>query len=93
LLGILVYATFISQNIKNEKIKLFDPIEEIKIQKQIIKIKTAIEAYKIMEGKYPDSLLSTIEKGLIEKKDLTFPINRLYYYKKSDDGTQYELGL
>ena len=93
LLGMSLYATFISQNMKKEKIKLLDPIEEIKIQKQIIKIKTVIEAYKMMEGKYPESILSTAEKGLIEKKDLTFPINRLYYYKRSDDGTYYELGL
>ncbi len=89
--GVFLYG-LTSSNSK-EKIKIFDPFEVIKVEKQKLKIKTAIESYKTLEGRYPDSLLLLVEKGLLEKKDLTFPINRLYYYKKSEDDTYYELGL
>jgi hypothetical protein len=78
---------------KKEKIKVLDSLQEAQVQKQMVKIQTALEAYRTMEGKYPDSLLSLSEKGIIDRKDLTFPINRLYYYKNGENGTYYELGL
>jgi len=78
---------------KKEKIEVPDPTQEVKIQKQLVKIKTALEAYRMMEGKYPESILALPEKVLVDKKDLTFPVNRLYYYKNDENGTYYELGL
>lgn len=91
-LGFFIYATFLFESSK-EKEKIKYQVEDIRVQKQILKIKTALEAYKMLEGRYPESLSLLLDKELLEKKDLTFPINRLYYYKRAEDDTYYELGL
>ncbi len=94
LLAGISYLGVISNYFKEETVVIIssDPIDEIATQKQLLKIKTALEAFRILENKYPQSLELLTKGGFIEKKDLTFPSNKIYYYKLHEDGKGYELG-
>lgn len=90
--GAFVYSAFHKRGAHEAVVRSpQEYIKEMAVEKQMMKIKTAIEVYRLLHGEYPETLHLLVEKGLLKEEDLTFPLKRGYYYRRNEDKRSYEL--
>jgi len=53
---------------------------------QLDRLRGALEVYRLERGSYPDRLEALLEAGLAAPRDLHYPWNQAYHYRRDPEG-------
>jgi hypothetical protein len=53
---------------------------------QLERLRGALEVYRLERGEYPERLPQLVEAGLAGARDLTYPWEQEYYYRRKAEG-------
>jgi hypothetical protein len=53
---------------------------------QLERLRGALEVYRLERGEYPDGLARLVEAGLVGARDLRYPWEQEYYYRRRPEG-------
>jgi hypothetical protein len=53
---------------------------------QLERLRGALEVYRLERGEYPERLLQLVDAELASRRDLTYPWEQPYYYRRKPEG-------